>query len=86
MSHSRLTEKPRVVFLREMHRYREEKKAYYAELVEYEEIMQRLITEELEGLLRPGAQAVASSASDIAAAIGVPVHPLCPSKFVTSAL
>jgi hypothetical protein len=84
MPHSRLTEKPRVVFLREMHRYREEKKAYYAELVEYEDMMQRLITEELEGLLRPGAPAVALSTQK--AAIGVPVHPLCPSKFLTSAL
>ena len=73
---SRLIDKPRVVFLREMHSYRSAKIAYYTQLRAYEERLQRLIEEEIADI--QAGRPVSTEPPP-----KVPVHPCCPSRYLT---
>jgi hypothetical protein len=76
MHNSRLTEKPRLTFLRELHAYRGLKRAYYLEMHQYEEAQQGVIMDEIRAI-------EAGQPAPVDPALRAPVHPICPSRFVT---
>lgn len=79
MAHSQLVDKPRAEFLEEMRVYREAKMAYYLELHACERLLLCEVVGELDAIK-------AGVALPAVAPLAVPLHPICPSRYVTKGI